>query len=109
MSGIMKGRVTVAGPQKFPAVQSDGRKSPANQPAIFYGITIKCGRPNLKNASRAGSQIGYCWLPVLADRIDGESPIRSNDPVLNTLRQQRKNSKAQSIDQRRWRHTIRSR
>ena len=106
MPGIMNGGVTVAGPQMFPAAQSDGRKPPANQPAVSYGTMIKCGRPNWENASRAGSQIGYCWSPVLADRIDGESPIRSSDPVPNTLKQQRKNSKARSIDQRRWQHTI---
>ncbi len=34
MSGIMKGRVTVAGQQKSRAAQSDGRKPPANHLAL---------------------------------------------------------------------------
>ena len=95
--------------KKSRSVQSDGRKLPANPPPISYATTKKCGRPHLENTSRTVSQFGYCWSPGLADRIDGESPIRSSDPVLNTLRRHRKNSKAQSIGQRRWRHTIRSR
>ena len=106
MAGIMKGRVTVEGPQRSRSAQPDGRKPPANRPSVSFGTMIECGRPNSENASRAGSENGCCWSPVLADRTDGESPIRSSDPVPNTLRRQQKNSKARPIDQQRWQHTI---
>ena len=61
MPGIVNGGVTVADPQKSPEAQSDGRRSPANLPAVSYGTAIKRERPNLENASRAKSENDCCW------------------------------------------------
>ena len=61
MSGIMKGSVTVAGPQRFRSAKVDGRRWPANRPAVSLGTRIKCGKPDWANASRAGSENGCYW------------------------------------------------
>ena len=61
MPGIMKGRVTVVGPQRSRATQPDGQRLPANRPAVCFGTMIECGRLNSENASRAGSENGCCW------------------------------------------------
>ena len=61
MPGIMKGRVTVAGPQRSRSAQPDGRRRPANRPVVSFGTTIECGRPNSQNASRAGLENGCYW------------------------------------------------
>ena len=61
MSGIMKGRVTVADPQRSRVAQPDGRSAPANLPAICFGTMIECGRLNSENASRARSENGCYW------------------------------------------------